>query len=144
MKAINPYLVFPGNTEEAFNFYKSVLGGEFVALQRFKEMPGAEKLSAENKEKILHISLEVMPGYILMASDSVEGFGSHLNSGNNFIIGITPDSREETENIFNALSEGGKISMPLQDMFWGAYYGDFTDKFGIRWMVNFQNSSGDQ
>src|SRR4051812_16548232 len=131
---INPYLNFPGTTEAAFNFYKSVFGGEFTVLQRFKETPDGGKLSAELQDQIMHVALPIAPGYILMATDAPAEMGFSLKQGNNFYITISPDSREEAERLFNGLSAAGKVEMALQDTFWGAYYGSFTDKFGIGWM----------
>jgi PhnB protein len=137
---INPYLNFPGTTEAAFNFYKSVFGGEFAVLQRLKETPDGAKLSAEMQEKIMHVALPIAKGYTLMATDACDELGFSLKQGNNFYITISPDSREEAERLFNGLSAGGKVEMPLQDMFWGAYYGSFTDKFGIGWMINYEKN----
>ncbi len=137
MKIINPYLNFNGNTEEAFNFYKSVFGGEFTALQRFKDIPEADKFPKADQEKIMHISLPLGNGTVLMASDALESMGFNLISGNNFYILIESESKEEADKLFNKLSAGGKIEMPMQDMFWGAYYGSFSDKFGINWMIDY-------
>jgi len=134
---INPYLNFPGTTEEAFNFYKSVFGGEFSMLQRFGDAPGCENVAESDRNKIMHVSLPISDGYVLMATDATESMGFKLNVGNNSYICISPDSKEEATRLFNGLSAGGNIEMPLQDMFWGAYYGSFTDKFGIKWMVNY-------
>ena len=133
---INPYLNFPGNTEEAFNFYKSVLGGEFPFLQRFKDTPEADKISPEDANKIMHISLPVGNGNMIMATDALESMGQKLTQGNNFYLCISADSKEEADKLFNGLSQGGQLTMPMADMFWGAYYGSFTDKYGINWMVN--------
>ena len=140
MASINPYLNFAGNTEEAFNFYKSVFGGEFVMLQRFSDTPDGSKMSPDIQNKIMHVSLPIGKNNILMATDACEEMGFNLKQGNNFYICISPDSKEEADKLFNGLAEGGKINMPLQDMFWGAYYGDLTDKFGIGWMVNYMKS----
>lgn len=134
---INPYLNFPGTTEAAFNFYKSVFGGEFSRVERFKGTPGSEKMPPELQNKIIHISLPIAPGYILMASDASAEMDFSLIAGNNVYINISPDSREETKRIFDGLSAGGKVEMDLQDAFWGAYFGSFEDKFGIKWMVNY-------
>lgn len=136
MKTINPYLNFPGNTEEAFNFYKSVFGGEFVALQRFKDTPEADRVPANVKDKIMHISLPVGKGNILMGTDAIESMGHKVTGGNNFHLSISADSEDETNKLFNALSAGGKVTTPLAKMFWGAYFGMCTDKFGIQWMVS--------
>lgn len=136
MATINPYLNFAGNTEDAFNFYKSVFGGEFMILQRFKDIPGME-IAEGDREKIMHVSLPIGNGNVLMASDAVESMGHSMTVGNNFSISISAASKDEATALFTALSEGGKIEMPLADAFWGAYFGMFTDKFGIQWMVNF-------
>ena len=140
MATINPYLNFNGNTEEAFNFYKSVFGGEFLALMRFKDNPGCGQMSESDRERIMHVALPIGNGNALMATDALESMGQKLTVGNNFYIAITPESKEEAEKLFNGLSAGGKIEMPLQDMFWGAYYGSFTDKFGVQWMVNYDKN----
>jgi PhnB protein len=140
MTSINPYLNFPGNTEEAFNFYKSVFGGEFTSLQRFKDTPEAGRVPDNEKEKIMHIALPIGNGNILMATDALESMGHKLTLGNNIQITINPESKEEGERIFNGLSAGGKVEMPLQDTFWGAYFGMLTDRFGVKWMVNYSNN----
>ncbi|HYM94840.1 MAG TPA: SRPBCC domain-containing protein [Chitinophagaceae bacterium] len=135
------YLNFPGNTEEAFLFYRSVFGGEFSGkgIQRFGEIPPVEDqplLSEKDKKLILHIELPLLGGHVLMGTDAPESMGFKVAFGNNSHICLEPDSRKETKRLFAALAEGGKITMPLQDMFWGAYYGSCTDKFGVNWMVN--------
>jgi PhnB protein len=141
MKGINPYLSFPGNTEEAFNFYKSVFGGEFNGgIMRYKDAPGGEKLSKDEGNKVMHVELPVQNGYSLMGSDITESRGYTVIQGNNVQISIHTDTREETERFFKGLSAGGKIDMPLEDTFWGAYFGMFTDKFGIKWMINQQKN----
>ena len=137
MAAINPYLNFNGNTEEAFNFYKSVFGGEFLSLMRFKDNPDCGQMSESDKERIMHIALPIGKSDAIMATDSLESMGQKLTIGNNFYIALAPDSKEEAERLFNGLSAGGKIEVPLQDMFWGAYFGAFADKFGVQWMVNY-------
>ena len=138
MAKINPYLNFNGDTEAAFNFYKSVFGGEFITLQRFKDipdLPGGEMMSEKEKEGIMHVALPIGDN-ILMATDVLPSLGHPMAAGNNISISIDTASREEADTLFNKLSDGGKIDMPLQVMFWGAYYGMCTDKFGIQWMVN--------
>jgi PhnB protein len=135
---INPYLNFPGNAEDAFNFYKSVFGGEFAMLQRFKDTPESDKLPPGVENMIMHVALPIGNGDMLMATDAPEAMGFSVNTGNNFYISISPDSREETKRLFDGLSSDGKIEMDLQDMFWGGYYGSFTDKFGVKWMLNYQ------
>ncbi len=137
MAVINPYLNFAGNTEEAFNFYKSVFGGEFLTVQRFKDTPEAGRVQAHEKDKIMHIALPIGKGNVLMATDALESMGHKLTVGNNFHITIQPESKVEAEKLFKGLSAGGKVMQPLQDTFWGAYFGMFTDKFGIHWMVNY-------
>ncbi|HEX8547668.1 MAG TPA: VOC family protein [Cytophagaceae bacterium] len=136
MAKINPYLNFNGKTEEAFNFYKSVLGGEFLMLQRFKDTPHGDQMSAEDRNKIMHVALPV-GGNIVMGTDTLESMGQNLVVGNNFSMSLDADSEEEANRLFNALSEGGKVEMPLQKTFWDAYFGMFSDKFGIQWMINY-------
>jgi PhnB protein len=137
MVAINTYLIFNGTCEAAFLFYKSVFGGEFEQISKFGDMPSSEEmpLSDEDKNRVMHVSYTI-GNSILMGSDSNTQSGD-VTFGNNFSISINAGSREETENLFNGLSSEGKITMPLQDTFWGAYFGMFTDKFGINWMINF-------
>lgn len=137
MLTINPYLNFKDNTEEAFNFYKSVFGGEFATVMRVKETPMAETIPANERDRIMHIALPIGKGSILMGSDILESMGQTLKPGNNFYIAISPESKEEANKIFNGLSAGGQVGMPLADAFWGAYFGMCTDKFGIQWMVNY-------
>ena len=137
MATINPYLNFPGTTEEAFDFYKSVFGGEFAMVQRFGDTPDGNKMAPELRNKIMHISLPIGNGNLLMATDAIEQMGHHLTSGNNFYICISPDNKDEADRLYKGLSNGGKVGTALQDMFWGAYYGDLTDKFGVKWMVNY-------
>jgi uncharacterized glyoxalase superfamily protein PhnB/uncharacterized protein YndB with AHSA1/START domain/DNA-binding transcriptional ArsR family regulator len=136
------YLNFPGNTEEAFNFYRSVFRSEFHGngIQRFGDIPvveGQPPLSEADKKLILHVELPILGGHILMATDAPESMGFKVISGNNMHINLEPDSREETKRLFDALSNAGIVTMPLQDMFWGAYFGSCSDKFGINWMVNY-------
>lgn len=137
MTTVNPYLNFNGNTEEAFDFYKSVFGGEYLAVMRFRDNPQCAQWSEADKERIMHIALPIGNGTILMATDSLESLGQKLTFGNNFYIALAPESKEEAERLFNGLSDGGKVEMPLQDMFWGALYGSFSDRFGVHWMVNY-------
>jgi len=140
MATINPYLNFNGNTEEAFNFYRSVFGGEFLSIMRFKDNPACGEIAERDKERIMHIALPIGNGNILMATDSLESLGQKLTIGNNIYVAIAPESKEEADKLFNGLSAGGKIEMPLQDMFWGGYFGSFTDKFGVQWMVNYDKN----
>ena len=138
MTKLNIYLNFAGNTEEAFNFYKSVFGGEFTSVFRFKDMPmEGVNIPKEDENKILHIGLPICKDDVLMASDSLESLGQKLTQGNNVYISVHPESKEEADRIFNALSAGGTIEMPIADQPWGDYYGSFKDKFGVLWMVNY-------
>ncbi|MGB0524789.1 MAG: VOC family protein [Flammeovirgaceae bacterium] len=138
MAKINPYLTFTGNCEEAFNFYKSIFGGDFTFLGRFSEMPPNPEFAVPDdmKQKIMHVSLPISAETVLMGSDTSEAFGQKVVVGNNFSVSIDCDSKEETDKLFHALSEGGKVTMPLENTFWGDYFGMFTDKFGIQWMVS--------
>jgi PhnB protein len=138
MTTVQPYLNFNGNTEEAFNFYKSVFGGEFMTLQRFKDTPHGENMSASDREKIMHIALPIGQATILMATDALDSLGQKLAVGNNFYLTIIPESENEASKFFNGLSAGGQVTMPLEKAFWGAYFGMFIDKFGIQWMVNYE------
>lgn len=137
MAKVNVYLNFPGNTEEAFNFYKSVFGAEFMHLQRFKDTPDGDKLSAEDQQKIMHVALPVGSNLVLMATDMLESMGQTPKPGNNFTLAIAPGTLEEAHAIFDALSAGGTVHNKLEKAFWGAYWGMFVDKFGIPWMVNY-------
>jgi PhnB protein len=137
MLKLNPYLNFAGNTEEAFNFYKSVFGGEFSSVFRFKDMPmEGVNIPKADENKIMHIALPVGKD-VLMASDSLESLGQKLVQGNNVYISIFPESKEEAGRLFNALSIGGTIKMAIADQPWGDYYGSFKDKFGVLWMVDY-------
>jgi len=141
MARTSTYLNFPRNTEEVFNFYKTVFGTEFSGngIARFGDFPppeGAPQLAEADKNLVMHIELPITGGHILMATDAPESMGFKVNQGNNVYIMVEPDTRVETKRLFDALSEGGKVEMDLQDMFWGAYYGTGTDKFGIHWMFN--------
>jgi len=135
MATINPYLNFNGNCEEAFTFYKSVFGGEFLDFQRFKDVPAEAQLPAIEAEWVMHVSLPISQDTILMGSDSPSTIGK-VTPGSNFHISIQTDNDEETDRLFNGLSEGGQITMPLEQSFWGARFGMFVDKFGIQWMIN--------
>ncbi|MDP4011884.1 MAG: VOC family protein [Candidatus Roizmanbacteria bacterium] len=141
MASTSTYLNFARNTEEAFNFYKSVFGGEFVGgIHRFSEVPpqpGQPPMAEADKNLVMHIALSILGGHMLMGTDAPESMGFKLNQGNNVYISLHPDTRVETDTLFAALSAGGKVEMALQDMFWGDYYGSCTDKFGIQWMFNF-------
>ncbi|HWH64028.1 MAG TPA: SRPBCC domain-containing protein [Ginsengibacter sp.] len=141
MARVSTYLNFPGNTEEAFNFYKTVFKSEFAGggIQRFGDIPAPEgmpPLSEADKKLIIHIELPIIGGHILMATDAAESMGFKVEPGNNIHINLEPETREETKRLYDSLSKDGKITMELQDMFWGAYFGSCTDKYGINWMFN--------
>lgn len=139
MSTLHPYLTFNGDCEAAFNFYKSVFGGEFPFIGRFKDMPpmDGKKVTGPDGEKIMHVSLMIGKGSVLMGSDTTESCGHRVAFGNNFSISINAESEAEADRLFNGLSAGGKVIMPMGKVFWGAYFGMFTDKFGINWMVNY-------
>ncbi|MDI1306991.1 MAG: VOC family protein [bacterium] len=141
MARVSTYLNFPRNTEEVFNFYKSVFGGEFGGdvIARFKDIPPAEgmpPITENDKNLIMHIELPILGGHHLMGTDAPESMGFKVNFGNNVHIKLEPDTRAETKKLFDSLAADGKITMDLQVMFWGAYYGSCTDKFGVQWMFN--------
>ena len=132
-----PYLNFHGNAEEAFGFYKSVFGGEYSSLVRFKDMPmEGVTVPEQDQDKIMHISLPIGADNVLMASDALESLGQQVVQGNNLYISIHPDSRADADRIFTGLSQGADIEMPIADQVWGDYFGSLRDKFGIGWMVN--------
>jgi PhnB protein len=137
MARVSTYLNFPRCTEEAFLFYQSVFGGEFTGgINRFSQVPGIENLSDADKNLVMHIELPLLGDHVLMGTDASESMGFKVMMGTNMHLNIEPDTRAETEKYFKALSQGGTITAPLQEMFWGAYYGSCTDKFGVQWMVN--------
>lgn len=144
MAIANIYLNFNGNCEEAFLFYKSVLGGEFSYLGRYKEMPSQEEMPPLPKEAenlIMHISLPLSKETSIMGSDIYGEWTPVFIEGNNFSICLSPKSKDEANRLFDGLSEGGKIIMPLADTFWGDYYGMFVDKFGINWMISYNEKN---
>ena len=142
MATANIYLTFNGNCEEAFNFYKSVFGGEFPYIGKFKDMPPGEdsKLNPGEENRIMHVSLPISKETMLMGSDTGGEWASGYSQGNNFSISITADSKEEAEKLFNGLSAGGKVAMPLGKTFWADSFGMLTDKFGISWMMSFSEA----
>jgi len=141
MAQVGTYLNFPRNTEEAFNFYQSIFGGEFVGgISRFRDIPpmeGMPALAPEDLDLVMFVALPILGGHLLMGTDAPESMGFSVNFGNNVYISLEPDSREDTKRLFDALSIGGKVTQELQEMFWGSYYGSCTDKFGVQWMFNF-------
>lgn len=141
MASVSTYLNFSRNTEEAFNFYKSIFGGEFYGdgPMRFADVPpqeGHPPLAEEDKNLIMHVELRILGVHNLMGTDSSESMGFNLNFGNNVSINLQPDTRKETKRLFDALSQGGQVTMELQEMFWGDYFGSCFDKFGVQWMFN--------
>ena len=142
MASIQPHINFNGNAEEAFHFYQSVFGGEFSYIGRFNEMPQDEnnKLSESDGNKIMHVSLPISAETNLFGSDTVGAWSPKLVQGNNYSISINASSKEEADRLFNGLSAGGQVTMPLENTFWGAYFGMFVDKYGINWMVNFDEN----
>lgn len=141
MSRVSTYLNFPRNTEEVFNFYKLVFGGEFSSggIVRFRDIPQSEgmpPMAEEDKDLIMHIELPILRGHVLMGTDAPDSMGFKVNFGNNIYINLEPDTKGETKKLFDALSAGGKITMELQNMFWGAYYGSCEDKYGVQWMFN--------
>lgn len=140
MARTSTYLNFPHNAEEVFNFYKSVFGGEFIGgISRFGDIPTSANmppLSEEDKNMVMHVSLPILGGHVLSGTDAPESMGFKVKFGNNVYINLEPDTRDETNRLFKALSEGGKIEMELQEMFWGDYYGSCIDKYGVQWMFN--------
>lgn len=139
MVTVNAYLNFEGNCEEAFLFYQSVFGGEFQYIGRFGDMPPQEgkELPESVKHKIMHVVFPISVETMLMGSDIIPEFGHTTTVGNNISLSINVHAKSEADRLFNGLSNGGIITMPLETTFWGAYFGMFIDKFGINWMVNY-------
>ena len=140
MASVSTYINTLGRTEEAFEFYRSVFGGEFGDLMRFRDMdmgPAADALSEDDLNKVLHISLEILGGHVIEGTDAMASLGHQLTAGNNFSINLHPDSRDEADRLYSGLSVGSKDAPGMADMPWGAYWGSFEDRFGIRWMINF-------
>lgn len=137
MKSVNPYLNFPGNTEEAFSFYKSVFGGEFAMVARFRDLGAGAGIAEKDLDKIMHISLPLGEDTMLMGTDALESMGHPLTSGNNFSISMETDSVAEAEELFRRLSEGGTVSMPLGKTEWAERFGACVDPYGVQWMLNY-------
>ena len=141
MATVSTYLNFPGNTEEAFTFYKSVFGNEFAGngIMRMGDVPPQEGQPAPGeaeKELVLHVALPILGEHLLMGTDVPASMGT-VTPGNNVSICLGPDSREEADRLFAALAEGGTVEMPLADQFWGDYFGSLVDRFGVQWMINY-------
>jgi len=141
MASVSTYLNFPRNTEEVFNYYKRIFGGEFFGggIMRFKDIPDSgdgPPMAAADKDLVMHVELRILDSHSLMGTDAPESMSFKVNFGNNSYINLQPDTRAETKRLFDELSKGGKVSMELQDMFWGDYFGSCTDKYGVQWMFN--------
>jgi len=142
MANVGTYLNFSRNTEEVFVFYKSVFGGEYSrgGIARFRDIPATEgmpPIAEEDLNLVMHVELPILGGHLLMGTDAPESMGFTVNFGNNVYMNLEPDTKAETKRLFDALASGGRIIQELQDMFWGAYYGSCTDKYGVQWMVNY-------
>jgi PhnB protein len=145
MALINPYIHFNGNAEEAFTFYKSVFGGEFARIMRYKDLSGpGQPLAEQDADRLMHIALPIGKNNVLMGSDVLEMMGQVTENDNRNTISISAESREEADQLFNGLSTGGKIEMPLADGPFGAYFGMFADRYGIQWMVSFDTNPDGQ
>ena len=145
MSKVSIYLNFSRNTEEAFLFYQSVFGGEFQGgIHRMGEVPpaaGGPQLAEVDKNLVMHIALPIFDNLVLMGTDAPESMGFTIHMGNNIYLNLETDSRAQTDELFAKLAAGGKADMPPQDMFWGAYYGSCTDRFGVQWMFNFDTTN---
>lgn len=135
MARTSTYFNFAGNTEEAFLFYRSVFRTEFIGeiVRMGSTQPS---LPEAEKNLVMHIALPITGGHVLMATDALESHGHKVDFGNNISLNLEPDTRAEADRLFAELSAGGKVNMPMQDMFWGAYWGSFVDRYGIYWMIN--------
>jgi len=143
MPVINPYLTFSGNCEEAFNYYKSVFGGDFSYIGRFSDMPsdGGKPMLEEEGRKIMHVSLPLSQETVLMGSDTGGQWAESVIVGNNITISINAGSKEQADSLYNKLSDGGKATMPMNQTFWGDYFGMCTDKFDINWMISYNENT---
>lgn len=140
MAQVSTYLNFERETEQAFKFYRSVFGGDFLGpIHRFRDMPaapGQPPIGEADKDLVMHVALPILGGHVLMGTDAPPSMGFKLAQGNNVYINLQPDTRAETDRLFAALAAGGKVEMPLEEMFWGDYFGSLADRFGIHWMFN--------
>lgn len=137
MTTVNVYLHFNGDCAEAFTFYKSVFGGEFAYIGRFNEMPPQEGMSMSEADgnRIMHVSLPISAETMLLGSDTGGEWAAHFKAGNNFSVSVNAESQEEADRLFNGLSAGGQVTLPMSKTFWSPYFGMFADKFGINWMI---------
>ena|SRR5688500_8341011 len=140
MPTVSTYLNFARSTEEAFNFYRSVFGTEFQGqVMRFGDMPptpGQPPVAEDDRNLIMHMALPILGGHLIMGTDAPESMGFKLVQGNNVYINLSPDTRTETDRLFKALADGGRVEMALAEQFWGDYYGSLCDRFGVQWMFN--------
>jgi PhnB protein len=141
MASVNAYVNYDGNCGQAFDFYKSVFGGDFQAKMKFADMPGTEAMSARERDLVMHVALPIGKSAVLMGSDWPSHLGPMVR-GNSFSVAIAAESQAEADKLFQGLSAGGQVTMPMSDAPWGAYFGMFTDKFGIQWLVNFEKKPG--
>ncbi len=144
MARVSTYLNFPRNTEDAFNFYKQVFQSEFCApIARMGDggCDPTQPMREEDKKLVMHVALPILGGHVLMGTDAPESMGFTCRQGNNLYLNLEPDTRPETDALFAALADGGKVEMPLQVMFWGDYFGSLTDRFGVQWMFNCQSKT---
>ncbi len=141
MARVSTYLNFPGNTEEAFLFYRSVFGGEFggkgiIRMGDFPPSDNVPEISKQDRNLVMHVELKILADHVIMGTDATESMGFHTLSGNQMYINLEPDTRQETDILFRKLSQGGVVSQELQEEFWGGYFGSCTDRFGVQWMFN--------
>ncbi|EFK56304.1 VOC family protein [Sphingobacterium spiritivorum] len=144
MAKVHHYLNFDGQAENAFNFYKSVFGGEFRSFMRYQDMPSPEKIPDEIGNRILHVVLPISKHFVLMGADVHDDYGSAINRGNNSFILLAADSSEEALRLYKGLSEGGEVEMPMEETYWSQLYSSFKDKYGICWMINYDGSKLDR
>lgn len=138
MATVNAYITFKGNCMEAFEFYKSVFGGEFGYVGKFKDMPkGDYPIGESEDEKVMHISLPLSNGTVIMGCDTSDAHAANITYGNNVSLSINTESKDEADKIFNGLSDGGMVTMPMGEVFWNAYFGMCVDKFGMNWMISY-------
>jgi PhnB protein len=142
MTTLNVYLIFNGNCEEAFNFYRTVFKGEFQTVSRYKDMPpdGGKTLSSAEGEKLMHISLPISKETFLMGSDAGGDWAPNYKAGNNFSLSVNSGTREEADKLYKELSAKGTSTMPMAVTFWGSYFGMLTDRFGINWMISVEDN----
>jgi len=136
MARVSTYLNFRGTTEEAFLFYREAFGTEFLDLRRMGDVPSGEPLTEEEDRLVMHVALPTLGDHVLMGTDILESRGDDVTVGTNVSINLEPDTRAETERIFAVLADGGHVTAPLAEMFWGGYFGSLTDRYGVRWMFN--------